>query len=398
MKTVYIIDEYVSSKTNGIGTYIGALTHCLKDSGINVCLVSCSHDTHRFRIELKDGVKHMQFPTISGFFGQYYQVIDKFLRLYITDSPENTFLFNHTPCEFLVKTVKSSFPQSKAVFVIHDMVWTGQMQGDKNVFKKFVSESSHSALPPSFKEEKRMFEAVDNIIALAGETVDLLESVYNVCNSKIRLIHNGLLDTHLHLDEFSRSQLKNKLFIPENEKVILFVGRVKQVKGIYQIINALKTVVKTRSDFRLVVAGTLFEAKNVTSQLCEIASKITFTGQISKEELSQWYQIADIGLLASYWEQCSYTGIEMMMHGLPIVASDGFCLGDMFIDNENAKVAKIGDRRHPEEFENNLSIALLELLDSEELRREIGKKGRAAYESKYQIDFMKKDYEEFFKF
>ena len=43
----------------------------------------------------------------------------------------------------------------------------------------------------------------------------------------------------------------------------------------------------------------------------------------------------------------------MMMYGLPVVASVGFCVGDMFQDGINAKVVRIGNRAHSEEFEKN---------------------------------------------
>jgi glycosyltransferase involved in cell wall biosynthesis len=234
---------------------------------------------------------------------------------------------------------------------------------------------------------------VHQVIVLAPETVELLKTVYKIKCEKISLIPNGLQDTYCRLPKKDLNQLKAKLFIPLHEKVILFAGRIKNVKGIYQIINSLKKAVNVFPDFRLIVVGTEFNAKMILECASEIASKITFTGQIHKNKLKEWYQIADMGVLASYWEQCSYTGIEMMMYGLPVIASDGFCVGDMFVNDENAKIAKIGDRDHSDEFESNLSKAFLELLQSDELCRTLGNNGRKIYESKYQIKYMKEGYQ-----
>jgi len=399
MKNIYIIDDYASSKINGIGTYIKELCFCLKEAAMNLCLITFSYNTKTFKIEMNNGINGMQFPPIPGFFEQHYTVIDKFFRLYIEDKPENVFLFNHTPNEFFVKTVKYSFPLSKLVFVIHDMTWTAPMLGDKTEIKKYVffenkelfTEKS-SELSSNFDNEKRMYENVERIISLAPETVELLQNIYKISNQKILLIPNGLQDTHHAISEKEEVLLKKKLFIPLHEKIIVFAGRVSEVKGIYRVINSLKNVVKTYPNFRLIVIGTVFEMKKIMECADEIVSKITFTGQISKDKLNEWYQIADIGVLASYWEQCSYTGIEMMMHGLPVVASDGFCVGDMFQDEVNAKVAQIGDRNNPEEFENNLSRVFLELLQSPTLRKKLGKNGRKIYETKYHINNMKEGY------
>jgi glycosyltransferase len=345
----------------------------------------------------------MQFPVIQGFFGQHHTVLDKFFRLYINDSPENIFLFNHTPCECLVKMVKASFPLSKLAFVIHDMTWTAAMLGDKDRLKKYAIaenieqlEKEYPELLPRFNEEKRMYETVHRVVALAPETVELLQNVYNIDRRRISLIPNGLQDTYTDLTKEDINQLKESMYIPFHEKTVLFIGRLKNAKGIYHIINALKKVVNTYPDFRLVAVGTIFEVKKIMEQVGEIASKILFTGQIPKDKLKEWYQIADIGVIASYNEQCSYTGIEMMMYGLPVIASDGFGVGDMFINDENAKIAQIGDRNHPEEFENNLSKAFLELLQSNDLCRTLGENGRKMYESKYQIRYMKNRYQKFF--
>lgn len=400
MKNLYIIDDYASSKSNGIGTYIKELIYCLKETEIDICHIACCHDSKTFKIEVNNGIKQMQFPVVPYFFVKYYSILDKFFRLYIDDSPENVFLFNHTPNEFFVRKIKFSFPKSKLVFVIHDMIWTEPLLGNKTEIKKLATienlelfEKEYPILVSRFKEEKNMFDTIHQIVALAQETVELLQSTYNINNENISFIANGLQDNFLILSKGEKNQLKVKLFIPINEKVIVFAGRTSNSKGIYRIINSLRKVVRVYPNFRLIVIGTIFEVKKLMEYTSEIAPKITFTGQISKDKLYEWYQIADIGVLSSYWEQCSYTGIEMMMHGLPVVASDGFCVGDMFKDNLNAKIAKIGDRNCPEEFENNLSEAFLELLKSPNLCKKLGNNGRKIYESKYHINCMEKGYQ-----
>lgn len=403
MKNVYIIDDYASSKINGIGTYMKELIFCLKDISVNICLIACNHETKTFQIVIEDNITQMQFPAIYGFDCQYYKVIEKFFRLYIEDSPDNFFMFNHTPFDLLIKTVKDFFPLSKLVFVIHDMTWTSAMLGDKVTLQKYaidenrdLFEKEFPGLFPKFNEEKRMFEAVHQIVVLAPETIELLQNVYRIPKEKISFIPNGLRDTFHHLSENEQTHLKEKLFIPLNEKVIVFAGRVKQVKGIFQIISSLKQVAKTYPDFRLIVVGTIFDVKKIMEHVGEIAAKIIFTGQICSEKLNEWYQIADIGVVASYWEQCSYTGIEMMMYGLSVIASDGFCVGDMFKDDDNAIIAHIGNRSHPEEFENNLSETFLKLLQSDSLCRKMGANGRRIYESKYTINAMKEGYRTLF--
>ena len=86
------------------------------------------------------------------------------------------------------------------------------------------------------------------------------------------------------------------------------------------------------------------------------------TGSISRYELKNWYQIADIGILPSYAEQCSYVGLEMMAHKLPVVASDGFGIRCMF-NHKNAEIATIGRRDSIIQFKKGLIDSTLKLLN-----------------------------------
>ena len=74
------------------------------------------------------------------------------------------------------------------------------------------------------------------------------------------------------------------------------------------------------------------------------AAHVTYTGLLSEERLADWYQIADIGILPSFTEQSSYSGIEMLAYGKLIVTTDGHNLTDMFNDG-TAIIAPIGEHR-----------------------------------------------------
>lgn len=400
MKNIFIIDEYASSKSNGIGTYIRELTYCLRKMNVNITLVSFNYDIERFTIVSEDNLTKLLFPKMRGFCFSHYKIITYFLKLYIEDSPDNLFLVNHSPCGDFLKSLKRSFPLSKSAFVIHDMGWTFSLLGDTARLEEEVS-SKHSKrvidvyddVVKFYEEEQQMYKAVDKVIVLAKETERLLKKVYLVDDRKMYFAPNGLRDSYMKLNKNEIKRLKSEFHISENEKIILYAGRVNKIKGIYQLINCFKKVLEHVPNSRLVIIGTLFEPIDTLKHSSEVAAKITYTGQIASERVKKWYQIADIGILPSFVEQCSYTGIEMLMYGLPIVASDGFCMGDMFIDDKNAKVARIGDRNDSVEFENNLLEALLKLLKSDDLCKKIGQNSRKIYKSRYQIRHMEKVYQ-----
>jgi glycosyltransferase involved in cell wall biosynthesis len=315
MKNIYIID-YASSKTNGIGSYIRELTYCLLELGTNVCLIVLNYETDRFSITYENKVKKILFPPIKGSYFNKYMTFIFFLRLYINDSSNNFFLINHGPCEFLLKSLKESFPKSKTIFVIHDMGWTFEFLGDIKKLNEMIrtmdskeTNNKYKNLIDHFCEEQRMYKIVDKIIVLAKETEDLLKERYVVDEQKLFYIPNGLRDSYTQLDnEKDKMILKQKLYLNKNEKIILYTGRNVQVKGSYQLLNCFEKVLQQYPDCRLVIVGSLFEPHEILKHSSNIAAKITYTGQITSEKVREWYRVADIGILPSYLEQCSYTG------------------------------------------------------------------------------------------
>lgn len=390
---IIIMDEHASSRINGIGTYIRILIYILKKLEANIYLIAYSHDCKRFTMKEENGICTFYFPPLP--LTHYYMVIDKFLGLYLNDSKRNLFLFNYTPCELFLRTIKKRFPLSKLAFTIHDMTWTYELFGDTEKLKHITpaillneEEKKYESLGKNLREEQRMYKIVDKVITLAQETYDLLINQYKVNPAKISFIPNGVDDVYTPISDDEKRLIRSAMYLDKNEKIILYAGRIHYIKGIFSLIKSFENIIKQYPNCRLVLAGFVLDFPRISSFSKNIASKITFTGQLTKEELKSWYQIADIGVLPSYVEQCSYTGIEMMMHQLPVVASDGFCVSDMFKDGENAKIAKIGDREKKEEFEDNLYRVMLDLLQSETLCQKLAKNGRMAYESIYRIDHM----------
>ncbi len=164
----------------------------------------------------------------------------------------------------------------------------------------------------------------------------------------------------------------------------------------YALLNAFHFLLKKKPGVRLVIIGSDNgnRIENLLTISSGFATRVSFLGLISKEELEKWYAVADVGVIPSYYEQCPYVGIEMMMHGLPVVASDGFGLRNMFQDGVNALIAPIGNREDTEEFSCNLAKAIDELLSSEELRKTLGRNAREIYHSYYSEKQMLKGYKD----
>lgn len=402
-KQVYVFDEYVSSQKNGIGSFLKEFHSCMEQLEVNMCVLTFNATVKEFSVQKDDTgkIERMLFPPFpTGAFIHHGEIIIKFLRLSIRDSCDNVFFVNHLPCEKLVEILKREYPLSRVVFTIHDLGWTSCYMGEVDKFKKMVEkaragEEDAKVVLDFYEKEMKTFSLVNRIVCLSQDTYNLLRTVYLLPAKKIFLVPNGLEERENDVRYGDREKMKKDLFIPANEKIILYVGRPTKQKGMYALLNAFHSVLKKDLNVRLVVIGS--DNSNRIENLINISSRfathVSFLGLINKEELKKWYSVADIGVIPSYYEQCPYAGIEMMMHGLPIVASDGFGIRNMFQEGVNALVAPIGNRESSEEFSDNLAKALEKLLSSEELRKTLGRKAREVYLHKYSINQMRKGYD-----
>lgn len=181
----------------------------------------------------------------------------------------------------------------------------------------------------------------------------------------------------------------------------MYVGRVTEQKGFFALIWSFENVLKRNPDLRLVVAGTFKEEvlEYISKNHSSIVSRITITGFISRKELFKWYAVTDIAVILFLYEQSSYVGIEMMMHGLPIITSDGIGLKDMLRDGENALVAKIGNpKNNYREYVTNLTNCINRLLDdSGELKERISSGVTDTYKKQYHSRYMRERYKKLIK-
>jgi glycosyltransferase involved in cell wall biosynthesis len=243
-----------------------------------------------------------------------------------------------------------------------------------------------------------MYNLVDRVVCLSESTFKILTDIYKISPNKISIIANGIRARKLKVHDIDK--LRSQLFLPEREIILLYVGRVSEQKGFFILIRAFEEALKKHSDLRLIIAGSLEEDafKYISKKHQFIISKITFIGFISRKKLFKWYAVADIGIIPSLYEQCSYVAIEMMIQGLPIITSDGLGLRDMFQDGENSLVDKIGNPvDNYREYKTNLTDCINRLLDSKELKEKISSNVIDTFKGKYQYYHMRRQYKNLMK-
>jgi glycosyltransferase len=331
MKNLYIFNETRRGAVYGVGTYIRELTAVLKGSNISVCVVHIASDKPQIQTEEIDGIRHWHIPKLiyqqrtiddQKIDKLYYRNVVYLLQLHIEDKNNLIFHLNYDQCGSLVEELKNAF-DCRIIAVSHFTYWGlkiyDNLQRLRTILNEEHPDSFAENLKKSFEEDKSYYSKVDWIVCLSNYMQEIVCRDYGLDPAKISVIPNGLpdvVDNTITDIKF----LRKKWYIPSGEKIILFAGRMDDVKGVSYLIKAFRTIVEKYPEVRLIIAGSgsydtyLQDAKN-------ICAKITFTGLLEKDELYELYRIADIGVVPSLFEPFGYVAVEMMIHGLPLVAT-----------------------------------------------------------------------------
>lgn len=65
MKKVYIVDEHISSKQNGVGTYMKCLLSCLEDLDVDVNFLSFNSENRFFAVYEEKHCRYYNFPLCN---------------------------------------------------------------------------------------------------------------------------------------------------------------------------------------------------------------------------------------------------------------------------------------------------------------------------------------------
>ncbi len=176
--------------------------------------------------------------------------------------------------------------------------------------------------------EERLARNCERVIAATPREK---ENIVNYCGTpaeKISVIPCGV---NFGLFRPLRRDAARKELGLQNEKVVLFVGRIEPLKGIERLLSAV-TEINDRDNLNVfIVGGDAQSAPEITrlketSQRLGISGIVKFQGLVEQEKLPLYYSAADITVVPSYYESFGLVPLESLACGTPVVATD---VGDL---------------------------------------------------------------------
>jgi N-acetyl-alpha-D-glucosaminyl L-malate synthase BshA len=219
-------------------------------------------------------------------------------------------------------------------------------------------------LPWRFKNSisKPILKNADAVIAL---TEDMKKEIQKICNRNVFVIPNGI--DLKRFENLSKEDLRSKLEIKE-EKIIMFVGTLRPVKGVRYLIEAMKIITDKSKNSRLFIVGDGEERgylENLVRNL-NLEKYVKFVGKVPNEEVPEYMAASDVFVLPSLSEGFGIVNLEAMASGLPIVATNVRGLPEIIKDGENGFLV---EPKNPEQIAGRVLL----LLENDELRERISK-------------------------
>lgn len=184
--------------------------------------------------------------------------------------------------------------------------------------------------PQVFSIEKKAVDYSDKVIAVSNLTKDILRNFYDADNSKVEVVHNGLI-------KFEEKNQNNNLYdglkqYKENGySIVLFVGRITLSKGPDYFIKAAQKVLQYNPKTMFIIAGSGDMEKKIIMDVAKagISDKVLFAGFVRGAELSGLYALADLFVMPSVSEPFGLTALEALSEKTPILISKQSGVGEV---------------------------------------------------------------------
>lgn len=231
--------------------------------------------------------------------------------------------------------------------------------------------------PLTHKLTQKVIAEVDQLVAVSRTLKEAAKALAQP-KREIRVIYMGCDTEAFRFDETARGQVRKLLDISSHEMIILFIGRLVEAKGIFELIEAFSQIQSQQPQTHLVFVGDDRDRARLENQVRQkkLDGAIHFVGVRPHDEMPGWLSAADLLVLPSHNEGLPNVVIEAMACSIPVVATNVGGIPEVVEDEKSGLLIKKGDI-------NSLIIAINDLLKDGEKRKKMGACGRSCIEQNF---------------
>ena len=352
------VTRFAKPHNGGIESFIDMFNTCVYGAGTEIEVLCNSND-----VEPSTDEKGVFYNRTKYFFNFIANSIslDYILKLSKVDTDV---IMYHMPCIFAVIAHFLARPKYKKMIVCYHSDIIGYdkvMKPFWYIFNKFLKQADilHVQSP----------QMVDNSM------------VRNFKEKAVMIPY--LINTDVSFNEENVNKIRAAA---DNKKILFALGRHVKYKGFSYLIEAMKNV--ENAVLMLGGKGPLTEEFKTYIADNNLSDKVKLLGRIADEELDDYYEAADIFVLPSILmsETFAVVQLEAMKHSKPVINTMlNTGVNYVSLDRETGLTVE------PENVDQ-LSSAINELVNNDELRLQYGRGARKRAERIFDLNTVKKEY------
>lgn len=219
------------------------------------------------------------------------------------------------------------------------------------------------------------YEATE-VIVNSNYMKSQVQGLFGLPFEKINVIANAInINTFTGIE---RDYDFRRQYAMDNEKMILYVGRLVYEKGIQHLISAMPKILGGYHDAKLVIAGKggMMDELKRQANCMGLGNKIYFTGHLNAKQVQKMYKCADVAAFPSTYEPFGIVALEAMLAGVPTVVSDAGGLNEIVQHGVNGMKSYAGNA-------NSIADSILTLLYDQKLCDTIAKNAKAKVKEEF---------------
>jgi glycosyltransferase involved in cell wall biosynthesis len=140
--------------------------------------------------------------------------------------------------------------------------------------------------------------------------------------SKSLTVYDGINLSRFKFNSLARQNIRKQYNIFNDEFVFLNIGRLTQAKNQKNLLQAFSFLIKAGSKAKLMIVGAGELVNELKEYVCEekIEAHVIFTGV--RDNVEDYYSVADCFVLSSSWEGFGIVLVEAMSVGLPVITTE----------------------------------------------------------------------------
>lgn len=164
----------------------------------------------------------------------------------------------------------------------------------------------------------------DKVITVSKNTKNDILKMFKVNPDKIEVIYNGVGEEFVKKDKKEIQYLYEKFNIPKDKKIFMYVGNLKPHKNLERLLEAYSQI-ENKEETCFLLVGKAFEKYNVLEEKekqLKIQEQVIHTGIVTKEELVDLYNLADLFIFPSLYEGFGLPILESLACGTTVICSN----------------------------------------------------------------------------